>query len=413
MIEYWLNLRWRRRAKRTAKRLADRRHVDDDILSQERKEQLLRLEEEYRDLARRGSRAEIRSKLDAFKEEYRRIIPYDSLGWLHGWLDLIAVVAMVACGIRGLYFQPFQIPTSSMQPTLYGIHYMNDDARAGVWTRAVPAVDWLLFSTRRAELTVEAAGTLDRLLPVTRWGLFDYTEVGLGGHQYLLPGTPQKVADYAHFDTSRRYGDRRYRQGEKVVDGWLSSGDHLFVDRISFHLTGLDRGDVVVFTTEGIIDESGRPLAESSGYFYIKRLVGLPGDTLRMTEAGLEVKPAGAEKFRPVVEFGEAFAKLYSGLGGYQAHSPYVVGGRSGKFLARYGEEFRVPEDAYFMLGDNVMFSSDSRMWGPVPRANIVGRALVAFWPFSRRWGWIDDKEPLPMATGTARGATFDVMGWQ
>jgi signal peptidase I len=62
------------------------------------------------------------------------------------------------------------------------------------------------------------------------------------------------------------------------------------------------------------------------------------------------------------------------------------------------------------MLGDNSNFSMDSRYFGPVPRRNLVGRAWVVFYPFSRRMGLVDHPEALPMPTGEAGESTFKPM---
>jgi signal peptidase I len=77
------------------------------------------------------------------------------------------------------------------------------------------------------------------------------------------------------------------------------------------------------------------------------------------------------------------------------------------------GVEYTVPEDHYLMLGDNSRFSMDSRYFGPVPRRNLIGRAWLVFYPFSRRVGVVDRNEPLDMPTGKPGTATFPVMSKQ
>lgn len=121
--------------------------------------------------------------------------------------------------------------------------------------------------------------------------LADSTSFTIGGTKYKLPGDERKVIEYADLEAGRSY-----RPGEKLADGYLSMGDHLFVERWSIYLTPLRRGDVMVFTTEGL-EADGRKLADLSGFFYIKRLVGLPGDTLKIVGNVLMIKPAGEEKF--------------------------------------------------------------------------------------------------------------------
>ncbi|UKI33784.1 MAG: signal peptidase I [Lentisphaeria bacterium] len=177
-----------------------------------------------------------------------------------------------------------------------------------------------------------------------------------------------------------------------------------FVERFSLYLFPLRRGDIVVFNTDGLIADS-RKLSDVSGFYYIKRLVGLPGDTLKIVDNVLHVKPRGEKEFRPIAEFNPVFEKLYSGKGGYQGHLNFM-----GHHLAAPGSEYVVPEDHYFMMGDNSQFSLDSRFFGAVPRENLVGKAWIVFWPFSRRWGRIDRVGPVDAPTGEARRGTFPVM---
>ncbi len=406
---YFTLRRWRKKVRKLARQLADRRHVDDDILAPEAAEELRKLENQARMLSRTADVEGMRAFTETLPHQMGKILPEERFGWLRGWLDLIAVVCMVAGGIRGLFFQPFAIPTSSMQPTLYGIHYIEDAAKTNSWIGQLPQpLDWLLFSTRRAELTTEKPGRVEQLSSFSQYHFLDNTRLDIGGVNYTLPGAPAKVAEYADLRTNYRYPAQT-----TLCDGFLSSGDHLFVDRVSFHLTGLSRGDIVVFTTDDIYDENRQPLAKTSGYFYIKRLVGLPGDTLKISQGMLMLKPDGAADFRPITDFSPVFAKLYSGKGGYQNHSIYLAGRRTGNYLSREEEEFLVPPDSFFLLGDNVNFSSDGRIWGTVPRRNVVGRAWVVFWPLSRRWGWIDTAEPVEAPTGYPGRSTFRVMGMQ
>ena len=182
-----------------------------------------------------------------------------------------------------------------------------------------------------------------------------------------------------------------YREGETVFDGWLSSGDHLFVDRLSIHFKPLKRGEVFVFNTEGLYSSLGTPL---TGYYYIKRLAGLPGDTLKIADNRLYIRPKGEALFRPADELDPRFKKVFSRRGGYQGYWHE----ERAEYL-REGEEYQVPEGHYFMLGDNSRFSLDSRFFGAVPRRNLVGRALWVFWPFSRRWGIADATAPLDIPT--------------
>jgi len=373
------------------------RHTDDDILSGEAKEKLDALLLEMKAVPP----ADADARYDEFSSRFQKAVPPYRHQTIRGLLDLFLVVGAVAFGIRALFLQPFRIPTSSMQPTLYGIHYIDKDTTVNPWLSRLPGpVDWLLFSTRRAQATVRTPGELDVDSFRAAGNLFaDSTAFAIGNALYTLPGLPQKVAGYTNLQANREY-----RTGEKLADGWLSLGDHLFVERWSIYFSPPRRGDVMVFTTPGLVAE-GRRLSKVSGFFYIKRLVGLPGDTLKIVDNVLMVKPAGKTAFEPVYKLCPKFKKVYSGKGGYQGHLNGM-----GDLIASPEQEYTVPKDHYFMMGDNSKFSLDSRFFGAVPRRNLVGRAWIVFWPFSRRWGFVDHAGPVDAPTGLPNTATFPVM---
>jgi signal peptidase I len=205
-----------------------------------------------------------------------------------------------------------------------------------------------------------------------------------------------------------------FNEGDSLCNGWLSLGDHLFVDRVTFHFREPRRGDITIFTTEGI--DTGRYGAQK-GYFYIKRLIGMPGDALKNINGTVYVKPKGADKYKKITEFGiEGINRIYSGKGGYHGHTPvrllsesetermysaYTINSHHPCAKVKFSEDggIIVPENCYFMMGDNSANSSDSRYWGFVPRKNIIGRAFFIFWPFSRRWGLAGSPPPLNVKT--------------
>ena len=376
--------------------------VDDDILSDKQKEVLRKIEKAC-DNCDRNSAEAMQKLIDENTNSYRKILPPLKNAWIREYLDILAVAVAVAFGIRGLFLQPFQIPTSSMQPTLFGIHYIAKEGQTNPLLGKLSApLDYLLFACERAKLTIKKDGVLEDnnsygvFQQTTRYGFFSYTSFNIGGVNYSLPGLPRKVNEYSSLaDNFTRDGnvDGRitYKVGQKLCDGWLSSGDHLFVDRFSHLLLGFKRGDIVVFNTEGIY-YNGRSLAKN-GYYYIKRLVGLPGDTLKIKNKMLYVRSKGATTFTLISELSEKFKKLYSNKGGYHGHWNVPTENDLSE------EGFTVPVDSYFMMGDNSRNSLDSRYWSTVPRRNIVGKSLFVFWPISRRWGLTDRAAPVPIST--------------
>jgi signal peptidase I len=121
----------------------------------------------------------------------------------------------------------------------------------------------------------------------------------------------------------------------------LHEGNLVIVNKVAYHLVGEpQRGDVIVF--ENPINAQDDP--------YIKRVIGLPGDSVR-------------------IENGQVF------VNGSLLSEPYLT------VSTIRGGEFRVPEQSLFVMGDNRNNSSDSRQWGMVPYEEIIGRAEVIYWP--------------------------------
>ena len=369
------------------------RHAEDDVLGEEQKRDFDALldELEHSDLPPEAAMAAASDKLTKIRLSVRHPAVREIL-------DLLLVVGAVAAGIRGLFIQPFRIPTGSMQPTLYGIHYQY---KSGTWRDKLSApLQFIVFGRRRAELTVAGEGEVEPESFEIKDGVFKTdTSFRIGNNTYTLPGDLRKVAEYAELAARDADGDyvldaeRRHPRGEKLADGFLTIGDHLFVERCSLYLKPPKRGDVMVFNTEGL-EVRGTKLSDTSGYYYIKRLVGLPGDTLKIEKGFLYIKPKGDGKFHRADELDARFEKIFSRKGGYQGY-----GNEPEASYLREGEEYTVPDGHYFMLGDNTAFSMDGRYFGAVPRRNLVGRAFLVFWPFSRRWGLADSKAPRDIPT--------------
>jgi signal peptidase I len=129
----------------------------------------------------------------------------------------------------------------------------------------------------------------------------------------------------------------------------LSNQEHLFINKFIYHFEPIERGDVVVFWY---------PLDPAKSF--IKRVVGLPGDTVAIRRGHVYVN--GREISEPYVP------KRYLGDESY----PPVV----------------VPKGDYYVMGDHRDDSYDSRSFGPVPRKYIYGKAVFAYWPL-QRFGWI------------------------
>ena len=145
-----------------------------------------------------------------------------------------------------------------------------------------------------------------------------------------------------------------------------STPDHVIVDRFSYRISPPKRGDLIVFATSQI---SGiQHPADSTGeeVFYFKRLVGLPGERIRIADGKL---------FADGRLLGES-----DGIPAITYTDPVGVPTTA----KREGQDFVIGPDEYFALGDNSPNSFDSRYWGCVPAAAIYGKVTMIYYPFSR-----------------------------
>ena len=332
-----------------------------------------------------------------FHGRWNQLVPPRSAPQLREYLEILVVAFALAFGVRSLFLQPFKIPTGSMQPTLFGIHSTMLNASQ---TPTIPKQIWdyLHYSRRYVHCVIEADGNLEKLGPARpAIPLFPSTVVQIGGIEYRLPGSREhvmqycpKIANYLRGYLPGTGEPLSFKAGDVLADGYVELGDHLFVDRVRFNFTEPRRGDIMVFLTDGIQDTDGSAL---NGRYYIKRLVGMPGDILQIRDHRLYIKSPPGNRFEPV-NGGDAIAfnRLASYTGGYRGYCHFP----SSVYLTDDNATYTVGPDQYFMLGDNSENSKDSRFWGPVPRSNLLGRAAFTWWPFSRRWGPVDRVGPEP-----------------
>lgn len=160
----------------------------------------------------------------------------------------------------------------------------------------------------------------------------------------------------------------------KGADGKEIQGDCVFVNRLIYHFSDPQRGDIVVFNTKGI----NSPFIKEHHY-YAKRIVGLPGETVCINPPRVVVN--GRNMVEPPIFRNMAEGK--SGLAGY------VLADRNDAVLKSTENKITLGADEYLVLGDNSARSLDGRHFGPIKRKTIVGKVFYIYAPANRK-GWIE-----------------------
>ena len=316
--------------------------------------------------------------------------------WAAGreWLDILVVSISVAMAFRAYFYEPFNIPTGSMQPTLYGNHSIScSPEEAGLFDAApLKWFKWILTGEMYEHFKAPFSGVLQ--FRPTSTGHYDMRVVNAltdrVSAQMLVP------TDVLH---PHETGDGPYRQqafalpnglapgsavraGQTLWSGKVVTGDFLFVNRWLWNFRHPRRGDVMIFSTTGI-------KGLQQGTHYIKRMTGTPGETLTIKGGHLVVdgrQPMEPLRIRQIQNHEKWHEKEYP-YAGYRPseRADYVMPGRT---LAYDGDEVKLGPDEYYACGDNSPSSYDSRYWGPVPADNLRGIAGGVFWPvWNHRWG--------------------------
>ena len=159
---------------------------------------------------------------------------------------------------------------------------------------------------------------------------------------------------------------RTVQAGQPILRFDLMTGDQLFVDRFSYHFFRPKVGDGFVFRTGNI------PRINQDEY-YIKRLVGVPGDTLEVRQ------PVLYRNGRPITG-AQAFGFNANRVAPYTGYT-FGLDPAGRRQSSSSGKTLLVPPRSFFAMGDNSSNSSDGRVWGFVPAADVIGRPLFVLFP--------------------------------
>ncbi|MGH7991714.1 MAG: signal peptidase I, partial [Limisphaerales bacterium] len=322
----------------------------------------------------------------------------------------------------------------SMQPTLYGVtsepdfspffelDYFNSKAAAEAhFHEQVKLEDAMKIPTglerikkwfegySYVHLVAKNDGELEKVNPPVKFLIFNIEQtLVIGGVKHTIWFPPDYGDPSSGGSLEYRAGLRPrtefergeiFHKGEDVVKMRVHTGDHLFVDRFTYNFRKPERGEIIVFETDGI----NKLITMSPGdnnTFFIKRLVGLGGETLSIKQDGeaenvprfgtvpvgqLVVNGHTLSASTPHFENLYAFVEAHKGQKwDYQENQFY--GHAMQKGLAP-GDDFQVRTNHYFVMGDNTMNSLDSRYWGDFSSDRVIGKSFFVYWPITKRFG--------------------------
>ncbi|HWA27832.1 MAG TPA: signal peptidase I [Lacunisphaera sp.] len=411
-----------------AERVYDYRH---DLLTPAQLESLQSARAELKKRTKDGSKAAaLKDGIERLEKVLAtcggRIYPTNSLVEN---VDFFLVAAIVILGLRAYFIQPFKIPTNSMWPTYNGM--TSEVYQPGEQPGApAKAARFLLMGATNYTLRAPADGEVKIPFLPSGWAActthpgrtmfvfpaqmneyvlsvggedvrvtvpFDWARSGDFGFESVLWKTffggsrramylALEAAIKADGGTSTVYWlstGKQVRKGDPIISFDILTGDMLFVDRMTYNFFPPKVGQGFVFHTRKIP-------GIGQDQYYVKRLVGVPGDVLEVRRPA-HVGANGAQTFgfggregllyrndAPITG-SDAFRKNANKEGLYPG---YTEGG-----LLSFGRTVEVPPNSFFAMGDNSPNSADGRSWGFVPDKEVVGRPLFIYYPITARWG--------------------------
>ncbi len=390
--------------------------------------------------------------------------PYPN-SFMQDTAETLLLVMVVVIAFRAFFLQPFKIPTGSMQPTLYGItqiDLINDEKRnapnklgrvidwfrGATWYNLKSEGNWKLLKISEPsivsipkvygslkltfkDLDAQGSANIERKVWYTYFDNPPYTTSRITGRPTSLIRIPDNTGDpnMVHKD--------EFVPGEDIFKFLVKTGDHLFVDRVSYNFRRPQRGEIIVFETKGI-----EGLKQDN--FYIKRLLALDGDEVRIGDdrhvyidgKALDgenrhlafiygfpktnffvtnstprtrtnnVNTNIQERRRTVTNYTRGInpplsSKFSGHVNDESARQVYPIYGATrftdGLYTFSKQDWEQVKGKGYLAFGDNTMNSSDSRTWGEVPEQNLIGRPFFNYWPVfhdydrpngTHRFGW-------------------------
>ncbi len=340
------------------------RHMREDIASEKDLASLDAAEAVLLEVQRSGQ-GDLAKACEILEAAANKVYPSVRKSPAMEWTETIIVALGAAMAIRAFFFQPFKIPTGSMQPTLNGIR-VEAGAEKSVFDNPLTKFPkWLVTGTSYKEFRAETTGPVGGF----PYAMGNKIAIDIGGVPHLFPS-------YMHSELVDMIQTRRmkafYEKGETIVAVKVIAGDHILVNKMKYNFMSPERGDISVFDTRNIDYPGVR-----TGTFYIKRMVGLPNEKIQIQNRRLV---ADGE----IVGDPPMFEKI--------ATDPVYSGGHAttpGSRLVAPDDFIQLGPNEHLMMGDNTKpnMSLDGRFFGGVEREMFQGPAFFVYWPFREHWG--------------------------
>lgn len=312
-------------------------------------------------------------------------------------LVMFLEIAILIVGSRAFLIQPMVIPTGSAQPTLWGVTYQDLRGQPAVdvpslpmriWERWIGGVSYYHFTAKQ---DCQITGWQEK--PTTVFPFVKKQSLRTSAGEIVVWFPPDDFPrQLGLFDESKRAIKKvSFKAGEDIVKCRVVTGDHLFVERITYNFRRPHRGETIVFRSEhhpGMTWDT----------HYIKRLVALGGEKVRIGDdrhtyidgRRLTTNDYGFQNvfgFDPAKKpqsdhySGHVNGKVWQETTGFTGPTPNFPDETT---------EVQVRPNHYLCFGDNTMNSADSRYWGEpdFPQERVIGKSCFVFWPFTKRFGW-------------------------
>ena len=421
---------WMKKAINLSKGVKKFTQYNEDLMTPEKLDRVQALHARYDLALRQRNREETEGLEKELVVSCEGAVPGYKSSAIKENIEVIVVAIVVALGIRAYFLQPFKIPTATMQPTLNGITAEIVPAGSDFPNYLVRGFEYVGRGRNYVELKVpEDWGTV-RMVGIRQRSMLHFFTVtdlvfeDAVRREKILTGYvpsrqlweslwigPRPAISQAD-QTAVLGGMEKFmakvqsgpiQGGTVIARGYIDTGDQVLVNKMAYHFRRPDRGEVFVFSTSGI--KGIRPPVGIDSQHYIKRLTALPGDKVQLQPAArgtdavwqdgrtatlnINGQPASEDGMQRVM----SRQNKYPGYTLMDGPPRDPTGFSSPEGVSKYfmsgAEEITLEPRKYLAMGDNSPFSSDSRVWGPVPEQNLVGPALFVYWPFLPHFGII------------------------